>query len=86
MTNDHPFIQEIVQTKGKPPMVILYNEEQLKEVRKICVTKNDKSMLGVDRTFNLGACFVTLTVLENTRLLRRSIQSFPIVLGALSVH
>ena len=32
MMNEHPFTQDIVQTKGKPPMVILYNEEQLKEV------------------------------------------------------
>ena len=84
--NEHPFIQEIVQTKGKPPMVILYNEEQLKEVKKFCVTKNDKSILGVDRTFNLGACFVTLTVFKNTHLLRRSTQSFPIMLGPLFLH
>ena len=59
MMNDNPYIQEIIQMKGKPPMVILYTDDQLKE-----------SILGVDRTFNLGACFVTLTVFKNTHLLR----------------
>jgi hypothetical protein len=75
MMNDHNFIQEIVQTKGKPPMVILYTEEQVKDVKNFCVTRKDSSMnsiLGVDRTFNLGACFVTLTVFKNNHLLRRS--------------
>ena len=86
MMNEHPFIQEIVQTKGKPPKVILYNEEQLKQVKKFCVTKDDKSILGVDRTFNLGACFVTLTAFKNTHLLRRSIQKFPIMLGPVFLH
>lgn len=69
MMNDNPFIQEIVQMKGKPPMVILYTEDQLKDVRNFCIAHGNKSILGVDRTFNLGACFVTLTVFKNTNLL-----------------
>ncbi len=71
MMNDHPFIQEIVQIKGKPPMVILYTDDQMKDVTKFCLTGNT-SILGVDRTFNLGACYVTLTVFKNSYLLRRS--------------
>jgi hypothetical protein len=89
MMNDHPFIQEIVQTKGKPPMVIVYTEEQVKDVKNFCVTRKDSSMnsiLGVDRTFNLGACFVTLTVFKNNHLLRRSTQRPPIMLGPLFLH
>ena len=86
MMNDHPFIQEIVQIKGKPPMVILYTEDQLKDVRNFCVKHKEKTVLGVDRTFNLGACFVTLTVFKNTHLLRRSTQCSPIMLGPLFLH
>jgi hypothetical protein len=89
MMNNHPFIQEIVQTKGKPPMVILYTEEQIKDVKKFCVICKDTSMnsiLGMDRTFNLGACFVTLTVFKNNHLLRRSTQRPPIMLGPLFLH
>jgi hypothetical protein len=30
--HDHPFIQAIIQTKGKPPAVILYLKEQIDEI------------------------------------------------------
>ena len=33
MIQEHPSIQEIVQTKGKPPGVILYLKEQLQEMK-----------------------------------------------------
>jgi hypothetical protein len=69
MMNDNPYIQEIVQMKGKPPMVILYTDDQLKDMKNFCIGHGSKSILGVDRTFNLGACFVTLTVFKNTHLL-----------------
>ncbi|CAB4015460.1 Hypothetical predicted protein [Paramuricea clavata] len=78
--------QEIVQTKGKPPMVILYTDDQLKDIKKFCLTSENTSILGVDRTFNLGACFVTLTVFKNSYLLRRSTQLSPIMLGPLFLH
>ena len=32
MMNDHPYIQEVLQMKGKPPMAILYTNNQLKEI------------------------------------------------------
>ena len=38
------------------------------------------------RTFNLGACYVTLTVFKNSYLLRRSTQLSPIMLGPLFLH
>ena len=57
-----------MQIKGKPPMVILCTEDQLKEVKNLCVTHKDRSILGVDIIFNLGDCFVTLTVFKNTHL------------------
>ena len=86
MMNDNPYIQEIIQMKGKPPMVILYTDDQLKDVKNFCIGHGSKSILGVDRTFNLGACFVTLTVFKNTHLLRRSSQSPPIMLGPVFFH
>ena len=37
MMNDNPYLQEIVQIKGKPPIVILYNDDQLKDLKNFCV-------------------------------------------------
>ena len=86
MMNDNPYLQEIVQIKGKPPMVILYDDDQLKDLKNFCVGYGNKSILGIDRTFNLGACFVTLTVFKNTNLLRRSTQCPPLMLGPVFLH
>ena len=86
MMNDHPYIQEVVQMKGKPPMAILYTDDQLKDLKNFCIGRGNKSILGIDRTFNLGACFVTLSVFKNTHLLRRSTQSLPIMLGPAFFH
>ncbi|XP_033113522.1 uncharacterized protein LOC117114091 [Anneissia japonica] len=69
---DSDFIQEILHTKGKPPSVILYFEEQLKDIAKFCSsTAPHPSVLGIDRTFNLGPCYVTTTVYHNTNLMRK---------------
>ena len=48
MMNDHPYIQEVVQMKGKPPMTILYTDDQLQDVKKFCIGHWNKSILGID--------------------------------------
>ena len=67
-------------------MVILYDDDQLKDLKNFCVGFGNKSILGIDRTFNLGACFVTLTVFKNTNLLRRSTQCPSLMLGPVFLH
>ena len=68
MIHVHPFIQEIVQTKGKPPGVILYLKEQLQEMKMFCSSDAmHPSALGVDRTFNLGPCYVTMLLVYHQK-------------------
>jgi hypothetical protein len=43
------------------------------------------SMIGVDRTFNLGACFVT-TVFQEKKLKRKGKTTNPIILGLVYLH
>ena len=57
LSNLHPFLKEIIQCAGKPPNVICYTDHQMKHFSSACKT----SIVGVDQTFNLGACFVTTT-------------------------
>ena len=59
MIHESLFVQEIIQVKGKPPCIILYTDEQLKDLTNICSNSSSRSILGIDRTFNLGSCFVT---------------------------
>ena len=85
--HDHPFIQEIIQTKGKPPSVILYLKEQIQDIKLFCSSdKKRPSVLGVDRTFNLGPCFVTVLVYQQNNLFRKGTSNHPIMLGPVFLH
>ena len=70
MMHDHPFNQEELQTPNKPPCVVLYTEEQTEDFKNMCLIH--RNIMGVDRTFNIGPCFVTLIVFKHSNLLRKS--------------
>jgi hypothetical protein len=56
--NDSSFIKEVITTNPKKnPSVICYTDEQIKLL--ITAIKNG-SVIGVDRTFNLSSCYVTV--------------------------
>ena len=63
LSNSHPFLKEIVQCADKLPSVICYTDYQMKHFSSACKT----SIVGVDRTFNLGACFVRTTVFQEKK-------------------
>ncbi|KAG0724914.1 hypothetical protein GWK47_039633 [Chionoecetes opilio] len=85
MLNSHPYVQEVASPKGKAPCVILYTNEQLEDTRSFLSAKSDH-VLGIDRTFNTGACFVTTLVYKNLRVLRSTTREHPIVLGPIFLH
>ena len=85
--HEHPFMQEIIQTKGKPPSAILYLEDNLDDISSLCSpSARQPSVLGIDRTFNLGPCFATILVYHNTNLIRKGTTNPPIMLGAVYLH
>jgi hypothetical protein len=76
MFHKYPFVQEIIQTKGKPPSVILYLKEQLQEIRTFCSSDTThQSVLGVDRAFNLGTCYVMILVYHQANLIRKGTEA-----------
>jgi hypothetical protein len=86
---DNPFIQHFALSKGRSPVVIAYLPEQLKDMQRFC--KKDtptalRTVLGVDRTFNLGPCFVTTIVYKNMSVVRKSTNDHPIFLGPIMLH
>ena len=73
------FIQSIVANNdNKPPNIICYSEEQMLDL-KSCMQNG--SIIGIDRTFNLGACYVTCMVYQNPKLLRKGQDVSPVLLG-----
>lgn len=85
MQHGHPFVKDIVQLSGKPPSVIVYTDDQLQDIKRFC-SSDSQHILGVDRTFNLGPVYVTLTVFQNKNLVRKVSQTPPIMLGPAYLH
>ena len=62
-------IREVITTPNKPPSVIVYSNEQLEDLKTNCVGPKG-SVIGIDRTFNLGPCFVTTTTYKNRKIIK----------------
>lgn len=86
--HEDDFIQEIIQGKEKvPPSIIVYTRRQLEDIQRMCTnTTESPSTVGIDRTFNLSSCFVTLTVYENNKLRRKGCNTSPILMGPSYLH
>jgi hypothetical protein len=81
LSKSHPFLKEIVQSAGKLPNVICHTDYQMKHLSSACKT----SVISVDKTFNLGACFVT-TVFQESKLKRKGKNTNPFILGPVYLH
>ena len=68
MAGKHPYVQEVFLNHkiNKPPSVVLYTDDQMTDMISF-VNANSDHVIGVDRTFNLGACFVTTMVYKNLK-------------------
>ena len=66
MMNTHPFVQQVIHTKGQVPSIICYTDDQMTDLKHY-LHKADNPIVGVDRTFNLGSFFVTYLVYKNHR-------------------
>jgi len=57
ITTTHPFVRKAFHSKGQTPMNVLYTDEQLADLKRFCCSNVDggvRSVMGVNRTFNLG--------------------------------
>ena len=80
------FQQEVIQSRDGLTNIILYTEQQLEELKNFCSNPKGTGVIGVDRTFNLGAVYLTILVYQNTNLLRKTTHVAPIMLGPCYMH
>jgi hypothetical protein len=86
---DNDFVQTVVLSKGKSPVIVCYLPDQVKDMQRFCgkdTPASLRSVLGVDRTFNLGPCFVTTLVYKNMAVNRKTTSDHPIFLGPVMFH
>ncbi|XP_070212605.1 uncharacterized protein [Littorina saxatilis] len=66
------------------PSLILYHEEQMQKIRAFC--GRGTTVLGVDKTYNLGDLLVTALNFKNVSLLNERTDSAPIYIGPVYMH
>lgn len=81
----HPFVQQVNSTKSHAPTIILYSEEQMEDFQ-FFLSKNTDYVVGVDRTFNLGATYVTCFAYKNLRVQRPRTRDHPVFFGPMYLH
>jgi hypothetical protein len=86
MVQKNDFVQALVHDKDKTPAIILYNDTVIKTMKQMCINAPVPTILGVDRTFNLGDFYVTATSFKHMHLLRRNTTDHPITFGPVFVH
>lgn len=79
------FIQQLVFTSKKKHIILLYSDNQIKDLRANCLGKH-ASVIGIDRIFNLGLCYVTAMTFKNQGVIQRETKGKPIMLGPMMLH
>jgi len=85
----HPFVKLVTVRHEQHPVVVAYTEDQMKDISRFCSVNTPaalKTVLGIDRTFNLGSCYVTVCVYRNMAVVRKTTQDHPIFLGPVMFH
>ena len=68
VSKNHKFVRTIIRDKNKTPTIILYNDEQISDLKNICCT--GQSLLGIDKTFNWCNMHVTTTCYKQPSVIR----------------
>jgi len=80
------FVRYIVATGEWVPSEILYTERVIHELKAFCFNGSRGSILSFDKTFNLGAIYVTVVVYKNLAVVRRKKNEHPLFIGPFYLH
>lgn len=91
MTKTGNFVQSVKHINGlQHPVVTLFNDQQITDIKRFCCTESG-TVLGVDKTYNLGDFHVTPTVYKDLSVIRRTPtegneSGHPICIGPTYIH
>ena len=86
MAKTHEFVQSVKHMHGQQyPVITLFTDQQIRDVKRFCCKENG-SVLGIDKTYNLGEFHVTPTVYKDTSVVKRRTNDNPICFGPTFVH
>ena len=79
-----PFIRSVIRQNGRAPCIILYSDEQIQDLKTLCCT--GRTVLGVDKTFNLCDMHVTVTCYKQLAVCKDGTSEPPLFIGPLFIH
>lgn len=87
-TQTKQFVQYFLHPANHVGALVLYTEEQIHDLKRFCcMSPTAKStVIGVDKTFNLGPLHCTTTTFKNLSLIRRTSGDHPIFMGPMYLH
>ena len=88
MVQTHPYVQQVIHTKDKVPMIILYTNEMLEDCKRFCASMPlaHTTPLGYDKTYGLTDLHVTAGVYKNLALVQRGTGEHPLFIGPIFIH
>lgn len=66
-------------------ITILYKTDQIQDMKANCIGEGG-SIIGIDKTFNLGSCFVSALTYKHKAVIQRETSDHPIMLGPMMLH
>jgi len=80
------FVRQVVATARKVPSIILHTDRQIDELKGLCFDRNDGSVLGLYKTYNLGYTYVMPSVYKNVSLNRTRTGDHPLFIGPIFIQ
>ena len=84
MAQNHEFVQKVWHGKDVPIHVILHTKYQVYDIKRFCCSGS--TVLGIDKTYNLGRIFATVLVYKNCSVINQKMEDFPLFLGPILLH
>jgi hypothetical protein len=87
LTLGDPLVGKFEQEDSSVPVLVLFTDEQIQDVRQFCCSGQGfkNTILGVDKTYNLGQVYVTVTAFKQLAL-QRPDGSHPLFFGPMLIH
>jgi len=80
----HPFVRQVLHDHGKSPSIVMYTDEQMKDLKKLCCS--GRTVLGFDKTFNLCDMHVTTSCFKQLTVEKSDTGKPPLFIGPIFIH
>ena len=83
MLEENQSVQAVIHRKDKPPCIIVHSDDQMSDMK---MNLEYDSVLGIDSTFKVGDCYLTMTVYQNFKALYEESNQPLLYLGPVFLH